>query len=376
MRLLIYVALMSLATHALANNIIEGNQGSKIKGSVVERFQNPWAMSFISPDRLLVTTKSGDLWLVNTNGEKSLVASVPKVFYGGQGGLGDVVPHPNFKQNKFIYISYIASDTAGDTRYATVVRAELNIKHSPKLENITTVWNQTPARSGKGHFSHKITLGQQGSKHEGKIFITSGDRQEQTPAQHWDKALGKIIRLNDDGSVPDDNPFQDKGELAKTFWSIGHRNSLGIAFNQNNELWAHEMGPKHGDELNLILPGANYGWPIVSEGNHYSGAVIPTHDTRPEFQKPKLFWVPTVAPSGLFFYHGDEFPDWNGDAFLGGLKGKALVRIEFKNDLPVEAERFSWSQRVRDVELGNDGAIWALEDGRSGRLIKFIRAQE
>ena len=372
MRLLIYVALMSLATHALANNVIEGNQGSKIKGSVVERFQNPWAMSFISPDRLLVTTKSGDLWLVHTSGKKSRVTGVPKVFYGGQGGLGDVVPHPNFKQNKFIYISYISSDTAGDTRYATVVRAELNIENSPKLENITTVWNQTPARPGKGHFSHKITLGQQGSKHDGKIFITSGDRQEQAPAQHWDKALGKIIRLNDDGSVPVDNPFQDKGELAKTFWSIGHRNSLGIAFNQNGELWAHEMGPQHGDELNQIIKGGNYGWPLVSEGNHYNGTVIPNHDTRPDMIAPALAWVPTIAPSGLIFYGGDLFPEWRGNAFIGGLRSQALIRVDFVNGHPVEAERFRWSMRLREIEEGPDGALYVLEDGAPARLIRLV----
>jgi glucose/arabinose dehydrogenase len=233
-----------------------------------------------------------------------------------------------------------------------------------------------PARPGKGHFSHKIAFGLDGTKHAGKVFITSGDRQEQTPAQQWDNALGKIIRLNDDGTVPTDNPFKNKGDLAKTFWTVGHRNALGIAFSQDGALWAHEMGPMHGDELNLIISGANYGWPIVSEGNHYSGAAIPTHKTRPEFQKPKLYWAPTVAPSGLFFYEGSEFPEWSGDAFLGGLKGRALVRIEFENDQPVEAERFSWFQRLREVELGNDGAIWVLEDGRSGRLIQFLKPRD
>ena len=342
-------------------------------GKVVSEFNSPWAMSFIDSENLLVTTKAGKLWLVNTSGEQSLVSGVPKVFAGGQGGLGDVVVHPNYAQNKLVYISYINSDNAGKTRYASVLRATLGRLDQPHLKNIETIWKQTPARSGQGHFSHRIAFGVDGTQHVGKIFITSGDRQEQTPAQKWDTALGKIIRLNDDGTIPRDNPFQDKGDLAKTFWSLGHRNALGIAFAKNGELWAHEMGPQHGDEFNLIAAGENYGWPIVSQGNHYSGAKIPIHKTRPEFMAPKLYWVPTVAPSGLIFYEGHEFTEWNGNAFIGGLKSKALVRIGFNNEKPFEAERFSWSQRVREVEMGQDGAIWVLEDGPSGRLIKFTK---
>lgn len=376
MRVLILLIAFGLTSHAWANTIITGNAGAKIEGKIVSQFDSPWAMSFVTKEKLLVTTKSGRLWLVNSQGEKSLVSGVPKVFTGGQGGLGDVVPHPNFAQNSLIYISYINSDDLGQTRYATVIRATLESLEKPHLHNIETVWTQAPARSGTGHFSHRIAFGQDGTKHAGKIFITSGDRQEQTPAQDWETAFGKIVRLNDDGTVPADNPFQNKGALAKTFWTVGHRNALGIAFNKNGDLWAHEMGPRHGDELNLIIAGENYGWPIVSEGNHYSGATIPAHETRPEFSEPKLHWVPTVAPSGLIFYEGDEFPNWNGDAFLGGLKSRALVRIGFDSGQPFEAERFSWSQRVREVELGQDGTIWVLEDGRSGRLIQFRNPKE
>jgi glucose/arabinose dehydrogenase len=333
-------------------------------------------MSFINSDNLLVTTKAGKLWLVNTIGEQSLVSGVPNVFAGGQGGLGDVVLHPKYAKNKLVYISYINSDNAGKTRYASVIRGTLENSNKPQLKSIETIWKQTPARPGKGHFSHRIAFGLARTQHAGKIFITSGDRQEQTPAQQWDMALGKIIRLYEDGTIPTDNPFRDKGDLAKTFWTVGHRNALGIAFAKNGQLWAHEMGPRHGDELNLIVAGENYGWPIVSEGNHYSGAKIPVHETRPEFMVPKLYWVPTVAPSGLIFYKGDEFSKWNGNAFIGGLKSKALVRIGFNNGEPFEAERFSWSKRVREVEIDHDGAIWVLEDGPSSRLIKFTKPNE
>ena len=373
MRIIILILLISFASNAWANSFVTGSAGSRLEGEVVSKFNKPWAMSFINNDTLLITTKGGKLWLVNRRGEQSLVSEVPKVFEGGQGGLGDVVLHPNYKSNKLVYISYIDSDDEGKTRYATVIRGTLEKSDKPHLKNIEIIWKQTPARSGKGHFSHRIVFGLDGTKHARKIFITSGDRQELIPAQQWDKALGKIIRLNEDGTIPTDNPFQDKGDLAKSFWTTGHRNALGIAFAKNGQLWSHEMGPRHGDELNLIVAGKNYGWPIVSEGNHYSGAKIPTHDTRPEFMMPKLYWVPTVAPSGLIFYEGDEFSEWKGNAFIGGLKSRALVRIGFNNGKPFEAERFGWSKRVREVEIDDDGAIWVLEDGSSGRLIKFTK---
>ena len=376
MRTVVVILLINFCSNVWANNVVTGSAGNKLEGKVVSQFNSPWAMSFINNDNLLVTTKAGKLWLVSTSGEPSLVSGVPKVFIGGQGGLGDVVIHPNFIKNRLVYISYINSDNAGETRYASVIRGTLENSDKPQLNNIETIWKQTPPQAGKGHFSHRIAFGLDGTQHTGKIFITSGDRQEQTPAQQWDKALGKIIRLNEDGTIPKDNPFQDKGDLAKTFWTVGHRNALGIAFAKNGQLWAHEMGPRHGDELNLIVAGENYGWPIVSEGNHYSGARIPVHETRPEFMAPKLYWVPTMAPSGLVFYEGDEFSEWNGNAFIGGLKSKALVRIGFDDGEPFEAERFSWAKRVRDVEMDHDGAIWVIEDGPNGRLIKFIKPTE
>jgi len=284
-----------------------------------------------------------------------------------------VVTHPDFANNKLVYLSYIQSDDQGATRGAMVVRGKLTLSPKPVLGEIERIWTQTPKRRGRGHFSHRLAFGTELSGQSGKLFITSGDRQEQTPAQKWDMALGKIIRINDDGTVPEDNPFQDKGELAKSFWTLGHRNALGIAFDAKGNLWANEMGPRHGDELNFIKPGRNYGWPIVSNGNNYSGSIIPNHDTRPEFAAPAAYWVPSIAPSSLIIYSGNHFADWQGDALIGGLVSRALIRVELQGEKAAEAERFEWGQRVREVEQGPDGLLWVLEDGSEGRLLRLSK---
>lgn len=349
----------------------EGSAGSTLTATEIASFDSPWAMSFISDTQLLVTTKPGGMWLVSTDGTKQPVSGVPPPVVGGQGGLGDVVPHPDFATNGLIYLSYVESHDGGATRGAVVVRGTLEQGDQPALTNIQRVWSQYPHRSGSGHFSHKIAFGPKGSAQDGMLFITSGDRQEQTPAQQWDMALGKVIRLNDDGTVPDDNPFQDQGELAKSFWTLGHRNLLGIAFDAGGRLWTHEMGPRHGDELNLIKPGQNYGWPVVSMGDNYSGKAIPDHDTRPEFAAPAAFWVPSIAPSGLVIYSGEMFPDWQGNAFIGGLVSRALIRVTIDGDTAREAERFSWDRRLREVEQGPQGALWVLEDEAGGRLLRL-----
>jgi glucose/arabinose dehydrogenase len=349
---------------------VKGTAGSTITATEIASFNSGWAMTFINDQQLLVTTKPGRMWLVGTDGKKAEVSGVPKAAVGGQGGLGDIVPHPDFAKNQIVYLSYVESKDNGATRGSVVVRAKLNTKSAPKLTNIERIWTQLPKLSGRGHFSHKIAFGPKGSSQDGKLFITSGDRQQQTPAQDWDKALGKIIRLNDDGSIPADNPYQDKGELAKSYWTVGHRNLLGISFDAEGKLWSHEMGPKHGDELNLIEAGKNYGWPVVSNGNNYSGSVIPNHDTRPEFEAPKAYWVPSIAPSGLVMYSGNMFPQFKGNALIGGLVSRALVRVTVDGEQTKEAERFKWSKRIREVEQAPDGSLYVLEDRDGGRLLR------
>lgn len=364
------LGLFSSNTYAdSADDVIVGNAGSRLIAESFGAFNEPWAMSFLPDGDLLITEKAGTLRLVRLDDRSTLpVKGLPKVAYGGQGGLGDIVLHPQYKENHWVYLSYVEQDSSGK-KGAVVARARFDpATAKPTLENLEIIWRQTPKVTGSGHFSHRLAFSP-----DGHLFITSGDRQKQTPAQSWEQNLGKVIRINADGSVPPDNPFQDKGELAKTFWSLGHRNLLGIAFDKQGQLWTHEMGPRHGDEFNLTSEGDNYGWPIVSWGDQYSGFSIPDHDTRPEFHAPEIYWVPTVAPSGLAIYYGSLFPKWQGNAFIGGLRSEALLRIRIEGHQAEEAERFAMGERIREVELGPKGALWILEGKKGGRLLRLTR---
>jgi len=369
MRLIILLlTIITLAVPVAAGDfLVEGTKGTKLAAAEVAEFDEPWAMTFLPDGTLLVTEKRGVLWHVARDGSKTEVQGLWKVAYGGQGGLGDVVLHPDFESNSWVYLSYVEYGDDKATRGAVVVRAKLDLKSSPlKLASVERLWVQEPKVTGKGHYSHRIAFGP-----DGKMFITSGERQKFTPAQDFGGNLGKVLRLNDDGTVPDDNPWQDRGAIARQFWTVGHRNMLGIAFDADGRLWVHEMGPRHGDELNLIIAGKNYGWPIVSNGDHYSGIPIPDHDTRPEFEAPRAFWVPSIAPSGLVIYDGDLFADWKGSALIGGLVSEALIRVNLNGETAAEAERFEWGERIREVEQGPEGALYVLEDGDGGRLLKL-----
>ncbi|MGF1476554.1 MAG: PQQ-dependent sugar dehydrogenase [Geminicoccaceae bacterium] len=346
---------------------LTGKSSGSVSAEVITTFDEPWAMTFLPDGTMLVTTKPGTLFHVTQDGTKTEVEGMWEVAYGGQGGLGDVVLHPDFAKNDLVYISNAETLDQGSTFGAVVSRAKLDRSgDTPKLTEIEKIWTQEPKLSGRGHYSHRIAFSP-----DGMLFITSGDRQKQRPAQNIDQALGKVIRLNEDGSVPDNNPWQDQGELAKTYWSVGHRNMLGIDFDSEGRLWTHEMGPRHGDELNLVVEGGNYGWPIVSNGDNYSGIPIPDHETRPEFLAPKAFWVPAISPAGFVIYDGDMFPEWQGDGFIGGLSSQALVRVDIEGESAREVERFEWGKRVREIEQGPDGALWVLEDQGGARLLKL-----
>ncbi len=343
----------------------------------VATFDEPWAMTFLPDGRLLVTEKKGHLKLLaleaaadgsHAAGTLGEISGVPEVAYGGQGGLGDVIVHPRFKDNGLVYISY-AEPGDGDTRGAAVARARLILDNEGggRLDGLEVIWRQVPKVTGQGHYSHRLAFGP-----EGHLWISSGERQKFDPAQDMASNLGKILRLDDDGSVPDDNPFPDQGEVAAQVWSLGHRNVLGLAFDAEGQLWNHEMGPKGGDELNRIERGANYGYPIVSNGDHYDGRPIPDHDTQPQFNAPVITWTPVISPSSLVIYSGDAFPDWKGNALITGLSSQSLVRVAFDGEGGArEVERFDMGHRMREIEQGPQGHLWLLEDGDGARLLEL-----
>ena len=354
---------------------MKGSQGTSLTGAVITSFDKPWAMTFLPDGHSLVTEKTGTMWLLDKNQQKRFsVTNVPKVTPRGQGGLGDVILHPDFKTNNTIYLSYVERDPQDDAFSGAVVeRATLDISdNGASLSERELIWRQSPKMTGNGHYSHRMAFSP-----DGYLFITSGDRQKFSPAQNMAMNLGKVLRLNADGSAPKDNPFFGNGEVTNQIWTLGHRNLLGIDFDEQGNLWTHEMGPKHGDELNIIERGRNYGYPIVSQGDHYSGVKIPNHEDIPVFKAPAQAWVPAISPAGFIIYKGDLYSDWAGNGFIGGLSSKTLIRVTFsqgdKGDWNVnEAERYEWGKRVREVAQDNNGNIYVLEDKEGGRLIKLL----
>ncbi|MDX1539170.1 PQQ-dependent sugar dehydrogenase [Arsukibacterium sp.] len=344
----------------------------------ITRFDEPWSMAFLPDGRMLVTEKKGRLLIVSQQGEKSLVGGAPDVDYGGQGGLGDVALHPDFANNKLVYLSY-AEAGVGGVRGAAVARGTLVEEgRRAQLQNLQVIWRQYPKVLGYGHYGHRILF-----DNDKYLWISSGDRQKFTPAQDMQSSMGKVLRLYDDGSVPKDNPFVnyrqenpfvDGEAIYQQIWSLGHRNPLGMAFDLNGKLWVIEMGPAGGDELNLIKRAANYGYPEVSNGKHYDGRPIPDHDTEPQFAAPAISWTPVISPADMIVYRGNLFADWRGDALVAGLTSQGIVHIKFDGERATEAARYAMGARIRKVTEGPDGALWVLEDERAqseGRLLKL-----
>lgn len=339
----------------------------KFNQETLATFDEPWALSALPDGRLLVTERQGKLKLFDPVAKKSLEATgIPKVSYGGQGGLGDVILHPGYARNSWIYLSYAEAGTDGYG--AVVIRAKLDLTNAqqPHLTDIQKIWTQVPKMSGQGHYAHRLAFDA-----EGKLWISSGERQKFDPAQDMNSNLGKIVRLNDDGTPATGNPFTSQGGVAAQIWSLGHRNPLGMAFDAQGQLWVVEMGPKGGDELNRIVKGANYGYPIVSNGDHYSGKSIPDHDTRPEFQAPEVSWTPVISPSSIMIYQGDQFPAWKDKAIIGGLSSEAIIVVDLKSKPVQEVQRINMQHRIRGLITANDGNIWVIQDGRNASLMKL-----
>ena len=336
----------------------------------------PWAMTFLPDGRMLITEKAGQLLMLSADGkQRKVVTGTPAVTSQGQGGLMDVVLHPRFAKNRMVYFSY--SEAAGKDSSLVLARGVFNDGDAPSLRNVQTLFRGPKYDARAGHYSGRIAFSP-----EGKLFFAVGDRQQWDGFQRTDpqdiKILsGKVLRLNDDGAPAAGNPLAARGG-DPAIWTYGHRNPLGLAFDANGNLWEQEMGPLGGDEVNLILPGRNYGWPVVSNGDSYpgppaNGAAIPDHSPGDGFEAPKVWWSPAISPAGMMVYSGKLWPQWRGDLFIGGLSSRSLVRVDVNGPEATKGDQFALGSRIREPEEGPDGSIYLLTDGRRGSDGKLVR---
>jgi glucose/arabinose dehydrogenase len=336
----------------------------------IASFDEPWAAAFVpGTPHLLVTERKGAIkWLDGTGQLVGSVGGAPTVDYGGQGGLGDIAfgPDADPEDDRFpIYLSW-AEAGPNDTRGAVVGRGTLVLDEmdgNTRIEGLRVIWRQ-PKVTGRGHYAHRLAISPDGKY----LFVSSGDRQKMDPAQDTANNLGSIVRLDLDGAPAAGNPFSKQAGKAQDIWSWGHRNVLGLAFDAQGRLWGLEHGPAGGDELNLVRKGANYGWPVVSEGDHYDGREIPAHSTRPEFAAPAISWTPVIAPGDFIIYSGKLFKGWKGQAIIGGMKPTVLVRVAFDGEKAREVARHPMERRIREVVEAPDGSILLIEDKADARL--------
>lgn len=358
----------------------------------------PWRIAFLPDSRMLITEKVGGMVLVTPQGEKTPVANVPASLYHGQGGMLGVFLSPHYAKDHSVYLTYSEPGEPGGSSLA-LAKAKLALQgNSASLEDLKVIWRDGERGEG-GQFGAQIAFSPDGKY----LFLTVGDRQRMTPAQDPNQPLGKILRLTLDGKPAKGNPMAGKigtptvpvidppanTEAAKTApvirtytfpgknltpsetWSSGHRTPYGLAFAPDGRLWEVEHGPRGGDELNLIEPGKNYGWPLVSYAVNYDGTPIPSPDTRPDLTKPVIYWTPVIAPGNLVFYNGGMFPQWKGSALVSGLATKSITRITFDGKGGAKpVERWDVGHRIRDIEVAPDGALWMLEDSRTGGLYR------
>ncbi|HYW30278.1 MAG TPA: PQQ-dependent sugar dehydrogenase [Gemmatimonas sp.] len=365
----------------------------------VATFNLPWRIAFLPDGRMLVTEKVGPVWLVTQKGEKTPIANVPAVLAQGQGGMLGVYVSPNYATDRSVYLTYSEPGDSGSS--LALARAKLaTTATSASLEGLEVIWRDG-ARGRGGQFGAAVAF----SPDKRFLFLTVGDRQRMTPAQDPNSPLGKILRLTLDGKPAPGNPAAGKTgaqsldvinpprdtELAKTApvvrqytfpgpnltpsetWATGFRTPYGLAFAPDGRLWEVEHGPRGGDELNLIEPGKNYGWPLVAYAVNYNRVEIPSHDTRPDLVKPVIYWTPIVAPGSLTFYNGAMFPAWCGSALMGGLATRTLTRITFDGKGGAKtAERWMVGHQIRDVAVAPDGAVWMVENFREGGLFRVV----
>ncbi|MDX2266377.1 MAG: PQQ-dependent sugar dehydrogenase [Hyphomicrobiales bacterium] len=368
---------LCIGTLTLASADTVTTEAGPAKLESLAKLDNPWGVTLLPDGGYLISEKPGRLRIFKDGKLSEPIAGVPEVAFRKQGGLLDVEIDPDFERNKFVYISYAEPDrsrpngkdtpdprvgTTGDDpviKGGAVARGRLD---GMELKDVRVIWRQQPKLVGRGHFGGKLAFARDGS-----LFITSGDRQRFIHPQDVSSNVGKIIRINADGSIPKDNP--KLGGAADGIYSMGHRNPLGIAIDPiTQNVWINEMGPLGGDELNLVVAGKNYGWPQVSEGDHYNKEPIPRPSSKPEFTQAAKVWNPVISPSGMIFYTGDKFPGWKGSALIGGLSSQALIRVKIDGDRVTGEERIDIGKRVRDVIQDRDGTLLLLIDANKEQV--------
>lgn len=340
----------------------------------IGRFEEPWAAAFAPGTQVLfVTEKKGTIrFLDMAAGRLGTVSGAPKVDYGGQGGLGDIAFLPAEASptlsRRTIYLSW-AEAGDGSTRGAAVGKGTLVCEEADacRIDGLEVIWRQSPKVTGRGHYSHRLAISPDGQY----LFVASGERQKGEPAQDTSNNLGSIVRLTLDGAPAPGNPFAGQSGKARDIWSWGHRNTLGLHFDDAGRLWNLEHGPAGGDELNLIEKGRNYGWPLVSGGDHYDGRPIPANSTRPDLAGPAVNWTPVIAPGDFIFVSGKMFPAMKGHVLIAGLKEKALIEVAIEGDAAREIARYPTGFRVREIVEAPDGAVVIFEDGGAGRAFRL-----
>lgn len=354
-----------VAQDAPAESVIGVHDSELVQFRLVEvagDLSHPWGMAFLPDGAIIVTERSGTVKLIQ-NGRSTEIVGAPTVAASGQGGLLDVALHPEFERNRLVYFTYSARNTTGlGTR---VGRARLD---GQSLVQFEILFSMEDFSSARHHFGSRMAFGE-----DGTLYFTIGDRGNRNRAPELDQHAGKILRINDDGGVPNDNPFAGREEVLPEIFSYGHRNPQGIAVDPvTGTIWEHEHGPRGGDEVNVIRPGANYGWPEITYGREYSGAYIAPH-SKDGLEQPVIHWTPSIAPSGLAFYGADHIPEWKGNLFAGALAGKELRRIVVNDREVIHQERLLVGVvgRIRDVRQGPDGNIWILTDESPGSLIRI-----
>jgi glucose/arabinose dehydrogenase len=365
--LLVFVGVAAVSLASRYGMSVDGPRNTKAGTIKVETvatgLSHPWGLAFLPDGRMLVTERSGTLRLASKDGKLSPpLSGVPKVVAMGQGGLLDVAIDPDFKSNNLVYLTYSEPGEGGAS--TAVARGKLG---ESGLDGVEVIFRQEPKVQGGNHFGSRLAFSP-----DGKLFVTLGERFTFAPAQDLTNDLGKIVRINPDGSVPKDNPFVGRTDARPEIWSYGHRNPQGAAIHpETGKLWETEFGPRGGDELNIPQAGANYGWPVVSWGNHYTGEDIPDPPTHPEFADAIYHWNPVISPSGITFYTANAIPAWKGNLLIAGLSEQAIVRLTLDGEKVVGEERIPMGARIRDVAQGPDGAVYALTDEGNGEILRL-----